>query len=419
MSQWQTWADKANATISVQRRPASAIDRARMDLDSISEPLPAQVRWLNRVQLSQFAGPSGEASGTLLEFLISIGDMGLYAARDGEAAAAAALGDALLAKGAKPSARMLELALEVGLHNLDGPQRVEAAFRWGAASCWIPQRALAACCAHSRWDESGGEACLELLAARGALASASSDFLSCPAALHPIAAAAMEGDTKTIGRLIGRGVPLGWSDPDTGATLWHVACGLSVPVGKALLPALSKAAPSLAGKAATAAATIAGTHGEPLAIRAGQTPLHCACDGVKPAALAAALACGAAPDMVDSRGDSPLTLLSRRWGAKAQSKAEPMAMALLAAGADPGRKDKNGKTPAQNMAAKGPLGALAALLEARPQDVGSDEPEAKLAFAELSARGAEGLARAEGAAMRSAAGPESPRKPSAGKRRRL
>ena len=215
-----------------------------------------------------------------------------------------------------------------------------------------------------------------------------------------MATAAMVGSLKTLRSLIDVGVPLNWVDPNTGATLWHIASGLNIHVGKILAPALQALAPKLAGNALSKPFEMRSRYDLKLSIRSGQGALHCACDGVKPIPLLAALACGAPVDMVDSRGDTPLTLLSRRWGAKAQARGEPMAEALLNAGADPSRVDKKGSTPAQNMAAKGPLGALEALLAVRPQDISGEDAKAKQAFDALAARGAEGLARAEAIVMK-------------------
>lgn len=421
MSQWQSWVTKHNRTISRQLRPASSVEQAIRDLAMISEPVPDEVEWDSEVQRSDFIRRGEKGRGTLLEFLLAIGDMSIYREFDDRSKAVERLmlelGDQLIDRGAKPTARMLEAALGVGLWNLDGPGRVEAAFRWGAKSAWDPQGALAFCCLRSAWDEKGGEACFAILEREGALKDPRLDFESCSAQRHPIVQAALASDTKTIARLIERGVSVNWRDPETGATLWHVASSISAKVGKALFPALTKSAAGLAGSATLAEVAIPYLYEGELKIRKGQTALHCACDGVRPEALAAALACNAPADMIDARGDSPLTLLSRRWGAKAQAKGEPMAKALLLAGADPGRKDKKGLTPAQSMAAKGPLGALAALLEARPQDVGADDSVAKAAFAKLAERGSEGLARAEDAVMTTAMGGE-PKKPS-GKKKSL
>lgn len=416
MGQWQRWMDKHSGPISRQLREPGVIDQARMELGAISEPMPDELRWVNRVQRSDFASYGAEARGSALEFLLSCGDMSLYREFDARSSTAHAavlkLGDALVAKGARPSARMITAALATGLSNLDGPERLEAAFRWGAKAAWDPQDALARCCERSAWDAEGGARAFAILEREGALTAPGVDFESCPADRHPIVRAAMSSDAKTMARLIEKGVSVQWRDPRTGVTLWHVASALSASVGKALLPALSRRAPELAGLPTLEEALIPELHNGALKIRKGQTPLHCACDGVKPAALEAALACGAPADEIDCRGDSPLTLLSRRWGAKAQAKGEPMAKALLLAGADPGRKDKKGLTPAQNMAAKGPLGALTALLRERPQDVGADDEAAKAAFERLAGRGSEGLARAEEAAMSALAeAPKSPPKP--------
>lgn len=407
MSQWQKWVDTHNAPISKQRRAHSTLVRARSDLDLISEPIVHTVQWFSDTQIRQNPRPDYLTSGTLLEFLVSIGNMGLYRGHDEQSHANAhamvELGDALLKRGARPSTRMVDLALRVGLFNLDGPPRLQAALRWDAGQTWDPQAALATCAENSLWNTAGGAACLSILEKAGAFRAPGINFESCPAARHPVVSAALSGDAKTCALLIQLGVSVNWQDPDTGATLWHLASSLSDAVGKALFPSLASTASRLAGSPTFKEVVFLSFQGHPsVKIRKGQTPLHCACDCVRPAALAALLACNPPVDALDIRGDAPLTILSRRWGAKAQTKAEPMAKALLAAGADPGRKDSKGLTPIQNMAAKGSLGALSALLELRPQDVGADDARARNAFASLIARGSEGLARAEGAAMTSA-----------------
>lgn len=409
MARWNEWVDLANRLIS-QGGHASEIKMLTAMLSQMTEPMPERVSWQSLVGRDSWfkqngPGLSRSAKGTLLEFALSLGSLGIYHVNprcesDGKAAAMMKLGDALVAMGAKPSPDMIPIALTIGLDNLDGPDRLRAALRWGGASCGSLQRALAICCANSAWDESGGQKCLDILIDNGALADARNNFESCPPEMHPVATAAMVGGLKTLRRLLDVGIPLNWVDPDTGATLWHIASGLNIHVGKALTPALQAFAPQLAGNALSKPFEMSSRYDLKLSIRAGQGPLHCACDGVKPIPLLAALACGAPVDMVDSRGDTPLTLLSRRWGAKAHARGEPMAEALLKAGADPSRVDKKGKTPAQNMAAKGPLGALASLLAARPQDVAGEDAKAKSAFEELSARGAQGLAQAEAAVMK-------------------
>lgn len=410
MGQWNEWVDRANRIISPQQRRASAIKKMTAILSEITEPMPERVKWKSVVERDSWfkengPGLSRNAEGTLLEFILSVGSVGIYGSsrrsdEEEEAAAIVELGDALVAMGAKPSADMIPIALTIGLDNLDGPGRLRAALRWGGASGGSLQQALAICCANSGWDESDGQKCLDILIDNGALADSRNNFESCAPEMHPVATAAMVGSLKTLRRLIDVGVPLNWVDPNTGATLWHIASGLNIHVGKILAPALQALAPKLAGNALSKPFEMRSRYDLKLSIRSGQGALHCACDDVKPIPLLAALACGAPVDMVDSRGDTPLMLLSRRWGAKAQARGEPMAEALLKAGADPSRTDKKGNTPAQNMAARGPLGALEVLLAVRPQDIGGEDAKAKEAFEALSARGAEGLARAEASVMK-------------------
>lgn len=410
VGQWSSWVDLANKVVSQQNRQASEINKVTAMLSEITEPMPEKVSWKSMIQRDVWFRKTSSfgscVEGTLLEFVLALGDMGIYTLgrrSDSDAAAKAIieLGDALVAMGAKPSADMIPMALTIGLDNMDGPDRLLAAFRWGGAAAGSLQRALAACCANSGWDEASAGKCLDILIEKGALADAGNNFESCSPEMHPVATAAMAGSVKMLRRLLDIGIPLNWVDPNTGATLWHMASGLNIHVGKVLIPALQASVPQLAGNALGKPFEMANKYDLALSIRAGQTALHCACDGVKPVPLSAALACGAPVDMVDCRGDTPLTLLSRRWGAKAQARGEPMAEALLKAGADPARVDKKGRTPAQNMAAKGPLGSLEALLAARPQDIGGEDAKAKEAFLALSTRGAEGLAQAEAAAIKS------------------
>jgi hypothetical protein len=404
MGQWDRWVKRVNEKVGAQHRSLGQVQEALQALGAISEPMPQEVSWELGIQCAA-EGRLGEAmTGSLLEFLLSMGDMGAYQGVDAErgkvAAAIVELGDALVALGAKPSARMGPLALRMGLYNLDAPERLKAAIRWGAPSCWDPQEALATCCAHSRWHEASGQACQEMLVEQGVLSAPGLDWSSCAMERQPILAAVLASDEPTVKRLIQWGLPLDWRDPKTGLTLWHAAAALSIPMGKALLPELSKKAPQLAGSPALENVEVKKSSAAALKVRKGQTAAHCAADGVKPQALGAALSCGADPNAVDARGDTPLTLLSRRWGAKAQERAQEMAKALLAAGADPSMKDGKGNTPAQNMAAKGPLGALEPLLQARPQDVGGSAMRAKKAFKALSERGALGASQAGEAALR-------------------
>jgi hypothetical protein len=83
-----------------------------------------------------------------------------------------------------------------------------------------------------------------------------------------------------------------------------------------------------------------------------------------------------------------------KTGHKAKRAAGVAVASLIAAGADLSIQDKKGLTAAQSAAGTGPLGALAALLDERPQDVAEGEA-GKRALRKISLRGARGQAMAE------------------------
>lgn len=391
---WEHWVDLANDLISPQRRPLEAIRRAIDLLHLVNDPIPETVTWTNLVQLARCRGST--LSGSLLDFTLSIGDMGLFNAISANCAPARdamlQLGQALLDKGVKPTPSMAISALSIGLRNLDGADRLRAAISLGASSCWDPVATLARCCEFSGWNQDDAKECYEALTQSG-IDPKSIDFSKVSANNHPLVQANLADNKALFLALHKSGVSMDWTCPESGANLWHLFA--SQPKwAKSTAALLIQNIPHLAGRAATGA-TDFGTCDKQSQVRIGQTPLHIAAKNVNPVILAQALACGAPPNAFDEVNDTALLILARRWGFKAQKHAEAMVRNLLASGADPELRDKQGRTPAQIMTAKAPLDALAPLLEARPEDIASSDPAAAKALAQLSERGHEALSTAE------------------------
>lgn len=322
------------------------------------------------------------------------------------------LGRALIERGARrPDWVSVELAILTGVSSFDMRERLEALDAWGPELSGSAPAAAARAAREAIWGFHALEA-WEWIKAKGGLADAAA-WTSLPQASHPAVCSLQSRHWKGFRRAGADGVALDWRDPISGATLWHFACVGGHQMSKNALPVL-KASP-----AARAIVDLPALQDEDFGekmwrVKAGSTPLHLAVAELEIEAVATLLELGANPNAIDGSGRSPLHILGPRWGSKAQDKAELIVRALIDAGADPGLPAPNGKTLAQLMAAKGPIDAIAALLETRPADVGGDSPAQREALAALLARD-DGSARsiAERAAMRaSVAAPAAPPRPS-------
>ena len=192
--------------------------------------------------------------------------------------------------------------------------------------------------------------------------------------------------------LVKRGHPLDWSDPQTGESLLSL-CALR---GAKFEPLAAQIAKDLGARALVnqfASGTIECEKHE------RSTALMRASFLQNEKMVNILLDAGADPNLQDGNGMTALAHAGRKFGAKAQAKALGVVKALLGAGADPAIADAKGRTPAQAMAAKGPLGPLAELLALRPQDVCGQDAQSKQALAKLAKRGAHAVAVVESAVL--------------------
>lgn len=318
----------------------------------------------------------------------------------------------LLDRGAELSALDLEGALHLSAGTADAQGRLRVALSRGLPSDFNPRATLALLAGDSAL------AAFRYLDSIGAVeASLLQGWDQAPFDEHPLARALACGGDEMIAQLLEPRFPLGWRDPSSGVTLWHLAAGGNQINGLKAIQALAARSPGMSAHPALETTPVHWSSPRPEprhVIKKGRTALHQSCDDIFDRALLLALADGADPNLRDAAGDTPLMILARRWGAKAEKKAAPMVRALLAAGADPGLPNSKGLTAAQIMAQKGPLGPLAELLELRPQDVGGDQPAQAQAQSALASRGGAALSLAEKASfesLRVEAPSSRPRKP--------
>lgn len=220
------------------------------------------------------------------------------------------------------------------------------------------------------------------------------------------AAAAAIADAKSLpyaSLLLSMGSPAHWSDPATGETLPTLLARSSTRAAHALMAEI------LAHPQARELVD------QTPSIKAGVNALGRACLNLDLPMAKLLLDAGADPNARDASGRTSLHHVAKKFGTQAEAKAAPLVEALIAAGADPGALEKKGRTPAQAMAARAPLGALAALLERRPQDLLGDGLAARAAQAKVVRRGGAALAIVEQAVLKtdpgaSAARPAKPRR---------
>jgi hypothetical protein len=129
----------------------------------------------------------------------------------------------------------------------------------------------------------------------------------------------------------------------------------------------------------------------------GASALCAACGALNIEAAKLLLAAGADPNFKDAKGWSPLRHALRKSGAAAQKKAQPLIDILLAAGSDPAALDAKGLTAAESAAGRGPILAVAELLESSGERL--EDATGAAALQKLSSRGATGRAVAERAQL--------------------
>lgn len=399
---WQAWAQRANELLSDRLRSAADVAAVFDMAKAIHAPIPERLDWLN---LAHRGGFPASMHGSILELLVFAGHTGLYGSSFGHFEAVAQLGELLLDKGAAPTSTLIPLALLIGLGNLDGPGRLEACVRWGATPIMDKAAALCACALSGKWHKPASQACWNRLIELGAM-DGPHDWTSCPQDRHPLVAALKARDVAAFQRGLDAGVGSNWTDPVSGATLWHFACGAGTALAKSIVPLLVPRIPLLADVACHGAETFGNDHA--VSASPGQTPLHLASSWLEVPAMLTLLSLQANPNALDAHGRAPLHFMARKHGAKAQSKSLLAARALIDHGANPGLAMPDGRTAAQIMASKAPLGALDALLSLRPGDIASDEPHAKKALAALSKRGPAEVSLAERVVFETLSKPDAP-----------
>src|SRR5476651_319192 len=347
-----------------------------------------------------------QETGTLLEMVLSMGGFKVYEGGRNETGdrarveALVDLGRVLIQKGVPLTSGLVEIACDTSRQDLDSEAKLKACEAWGMDRAFNGQKAASLCALGGAWQSNGvAENIWKWLLGRGALNGAEK-WTHCEQNLNPAVCALKDRDWKAFGRAAEAGVALDWTDPESGATLWHFACIGGRQMSKNALPLLQKS--GAAAKLVNAQTHTAENFGERAwTVAPGATALHCAVGELEIDAVRCLLGLGANPNLIDGKGRSPLHILGNRWGSKAQDKAEAIIRLLMENGANPGLVDKEGRTAAQAMAAKAPLGALAVLLAERPADIGGEAPAQKAAMKDLAGRNdGEALALGEEAAMR-------------------
>lgn len=211
--------------------------------------------------------------------------------------------------------------------------------------------------------------------------------------LHPLPLSLGQRNIGYFNLLLRQGASPEWEDVFTGNTLLHILAEKTGPVAEELLARLL-AMPAMAHLV-----------DKPRALRSaggdscGATPLLVACSAVNISQAKALLAAGANPNARDAMGRTALHCAGRKHGAKGQEKCLDVIRLLMAAGADSSLVDNKGLTPAQAMAARGPIDALAELLTSRPEDFFSNSEKSTRARQALEARGERSLSVVEKAVL--------------------
>lgn len=221
----------------------------------------------------------------------------------------------------------------------------------------------------------------------------------CKLEQHPIANALFFRDPQPtfVKHIHAKGVKADWVEPSTGYTLFHVLAEQGTPGAFKSLEALLKDQSLLHLLDKPQAFKM--QEREPTTTPSGETPLHLACGKLNNNQAEALLKAGANPNAVDVSGYTALHHAGCKYGAKAQKKCTDLIELLLKYGADPGLCDKKGKTPAQIMAKKSPLGSLEALLSIRPDDLLGNSKAAKQMEKNIRSRGSEAVSFIEKAIL--------------------
>lgn len=294
--------------------------------------------------------------------------------------------------GANPNASGAFLGAEVFMMlynplNPLNPDPVDSALRLGADPALRPGWTLSGL---ARWDQSSlPQAVRALDRLIGLGAELSRVPLSCPSWEHPLANAIEWSRFGYASALLDRGGPAAWVSSVTGDTALHLLVSLNNKAALALMERL------LLDPSVRAIANHASSRPE----WAGHTPLMMACGALNEPMAKALLGAGANPNATDSLGRSALHHAGRKFGAKAQQKCVSLVSLLLSFGADPSLPNHAGLTPGQAMAKRAPLEGLAQLLILRPDDLTGSTESAKQAAASLMARGAQAVSVVESAVL--------------------
>lgn len=226
----------------------------------------------------------------------------------------------------------------------------------------------------------------------------------------PVAHGFEQGRFDLAWRAASAGSPMDWVSTEDGQTLLHL---IAERCGKKELSELGKL---LAQGSKVLALIDAKTTGADQK-KSGQTALMRACAVLNVEGARRLLAAGASANLSDDRGWTALRHAGRKYGMKAKEKTWSMVRMLVEAGADPSIVDAKGVTPAQAMAAKAPLGAIAELLALRPQDLAGESEQAALTRTKIQARGAQGASMVESVVMEASVPAAAPKVRGTGKSR--
>lgn len=215
---------------------------------------------------------------------------------------------------------------------------------------------------------------------------------------HPLPLALGQRNIAYFKLLLSQGARPDWEDVFTGNTLLHILAEKTGPIAEDLL-VLLLATPAM-GPLIDKPRALRQAHGG----SCGATPLLLACSNLNLVQAKALLAAGANPNKRDAMGRTALHCAGRKHGAKGQEKCLEMIVLLMASGADSSLVDHKGLTPAQAMATRGPVDGLAELLAFRPEDLYSDSENSKLARRALEARGERSVSVVEKAILGLSAG---------------
>lgn len=299
----------------------------------------------------------------------------------------------LIKRGANPNLTGHYLATELAFMGDSGKAhaevRVEEALAFGALPSANPVAALAALAnirnvdAIQRW--------VTRLSQMGAPPSQLPTLGVGPR--HPLPASLARRNPGYFKLLLSEGASPAWEDVFSGNTLIHMLAEKRGPMAEELLGlllAMPAAAPLIDKPRA-----LDPNDAKPC----GATPLLAACSSLSLAQAKALLAAGANPNARDAMGRTALHCAGRKYGAKGREGCLDMIRLLMAAGADSSLLDSKGLTPAQAMAARGPIDAVAELLAFRPEDILSGSENSRRARQALESRGGHSVSLVEKAVL--------------------